>query len=525
MKEECREIKYPIGVQSFNEIIEDGYVYVDKTHFIYSLSKGKYYFLSRPRRFGKSLFLSTVEAYYRGRRDLFRGLALESLTDEWEPHPVFHLDLNNVRYHSEKDLLDKLNLQLAEWEKEYGLCVNPDISDISVSLRFGSLIKNVSEKTGKRVVILVDEYDKPLLNTVDNADLNEVYRSILKSFYSNLKTMDRHIRLAILTGVARFSKVSIFSDLNNLRDISFENDYSAICGVTSEELSQYFRSGIHDLALRMNRHENEVTELLKRMYDGYHFSKVSADIYNPFSLINAFAKGEIGSYWFESGTPSYLVKLLRRMQIPFKNISGVEVDRVYLETAGLLDSDPIPVFYQSGYLTLKGYERDTDSYLLDYPNEEVKEGFLKFLIRSYIPEMLPGSGFTMADFIRAVRDGNAEGFMRSMSSLVAGVPYSEKGSAESHFQNVIYLLFTLLGYYARMEQRTSDGRIDLTVETADRVYIFEFKIDSTPQKAISQIKDKQYWLSYMSSGKEIYLIGADFDTKKRRLDGWVIEKC
>ncbi|MDE6256359.1 MAG: ATP-binding protein, partial [Muribaculaceae bacterium] len=341
---------------------------------------------------------------------------------------------------------------------------------------------------------------------------------------SNLKTQDKYIKLAFITGVARFSKVSIFSDLNNLEDISFAPEYSAVCGVTSEELLTYFKEGIFELGAKLENNEEETVALLKKRYDGYHFSRTSPDIYNPFSLVNTFKREDPGSYWFESGTPTYLVTLLNRINRPFSDLAPVEMDRTELESAGLLDSNPVPVFYQSGYLTIRGYDRDTDSYLLDYPNEEVKEGFLKFLMKSYIPDMMPGSGFTMADFIRAVRDGRPEKFMESMDSLVADVPYSEKGSAEGHFQNAVYLLFTLLGFFARMERRTSDGRIDLTVETPRRAYVFEFKIDSSAGKAMEQIKKKEYWLPYAASGKEIYLIGANFDTRTRRLDGWVIEK-
>ena len=519
MNRKRAEIKYPIGIQTFSEIIEGGYVYVDKTAFIKELSGGKYYFLSRPRRFGKSLFLSTLEAYYEGRRNLFRGVALDSLTEDWEPHPVFHLDLNNRNYKDQTSLIKQLNAHLEYWEEKYG----DERKERDVEERFAYIIRKAYEQTGKKVVILIDEYDKPLLNTIDRPGLAECYRATLKSFYSTLKTQDRYIELAFITGVARFSKVSIFSDLNNLRDISFEDRYSAVCGVTSEELPVYFKEGIQELGSRMGKGAEEMTALLKKHYDGYHFSQSSPDIYNPFSLVNAFAKMDLGSYWFESGTPTYLVTLLGNINRQFSDLAPVEMDRTELESAGLLDSNPVPVFYQSGYLTIRGYDRDTDSYLLDYPNEEVKEGFLKFLMKSYIPDMMPGSGFTMADFIRAVRDGKPEKFMESMDSLVAGVPNSEKGSAEGHFQKAVYLLFTLLGFFARMERRTSDGRIDLTVETSHRVYIFEFKIDSSAGKAMEQIKDKEYWRPYAASGKETYLIGANFDTKTRRLDGWLIE--
>ena len=374
MSQERAEIKYPIGIQSVETLVEGGYLDVDKTSYVYDIVKtGGYYFLSRPRRFGKSLFLSTLEAYYEGRRDLFRGLALDSLTEDWEPHPVFPLDLNSRNYQDETSLIKELNAHLEYWEERYG----DEKSERDVEERFAYIIRKAYEQTGKKVVILIDEYDKPLLNTIDRPDLAECYRATLKAFYSNLKTMDRFIELVVITGVARFSKVSIFSDLNNLEDISFAPEYSAVCGVTSEELLTYFKEGIFELGARLGKNEEETVALLKKRYDGYHFSRTSPDIYNPFSLVNTFKREDPGSYWFESGTPTYLVSLLSKINRPFSDIAPVEMDRTELESAGLLDSNPVPVFYQSGYLTIRGYDRDTDSYLLDYPNEEVKEGFLK----------------------------------------------------------------------------------------------------------------------------------------------------
>ncbi len=515
------KIKYPVGIQSFPKLIEGGFLYVDKTRYIHRLAEdGGYYFLARPRRFGKSLLLSTIEAYYQGRRDLFRGLAIDRLTRDWEPHPVLHLDLNNRNYRDEASLIKELNENLERWEALYG----DEKRDRDVEERFAYVIRKAYEKTGKKVIILVDEYDKPMLSAITNPELSETYTSILKAFYSNLKTMDEYIGMALLTGVARFSKVSIFSDLNNLRDISFEKEFSAICGITHDELTAYFTAGLGELADEWHETVTEVISTLEKHYDGYHFSKNGAAIFNPFSLISVFTKKEPGSYWFDSGTPTYLVNFIRKINRPFSRIAPVEVLASYLETAGLLGSDPVPAFYQSGYLTIKGYDPFLKSYTLDYPNEEVKEGFLNFLMREYIPDMVSGYGFSITDFVQYVRNGQPEEFMKSMESLIAGVPYIEKGSAEAHFQNAIYLLFTLLGYYTRMEDRTSDGRIDLSVETPERVYIFEFKINGSAEQAMYQIKDRKYWLKYARSGKQIYLIGASFSTSTRRLDDYVIER-
>lgn len=520
----AEKVKYPVGIQSFEKLRENGYVYVDKTAIIYSLIENAgYFFLSRPRRFGKSLLLSTMEAYYKGRRDLFKGLALDSLTEDWEPHPVLHLDLNYGQYDGTDALTEILSNHLDEWEKIYG---TPDstIKGGSPGVRFNRVIKEAYERTGRKVVILVDEYDKPLLNTIHRPELAEHYRSQLKAFYSNLKTMDAYIEITVLTGVARFPKVSIFSDLNNLNDISFDNRFAAICGITSEELNHYFQPGIKNLAEKLELSMEEIGKELRQHYDGYHFSDKSPDIYNPFSLMNVFYRGDIGDYWFGSGTPTYLVRLIERGDFPFREIAPTSIGKRYLESAGLLDSDPIPAFYQSGYLTIKGYDKEFQTYTLNYPNEEVKFGFLEYLMDSYIPAAEMGRRFSIPDFIKDVREGRPEAFMKRMESLVAAVPYSEKGSAEGHFQNVVYLLFTLMGHYTRMEDRTSDGRIDLQVETDCYIYIFEFKVDSSSQKAMDQIHEKKYWLREAAGGKEIFLIGANFDTSTRRLTSPAIER-
>ncbi|MDE5807270.1 MAG: ATP-binding protein [Muribaculaceae bacterium] len=518
------EIKYPVGLQSFPEIRERGFLYVDKTQYIYNLIKQKgYYFLSRPRRFGKSLLLSTIEAYYQGRRDLFKGLALDSLTENWEPHPVLHLDLNNGNYTELAGLEEILDMHLKTWEREFEVEGTKENPKASPSIRFSNIIRTACKKSGKKVVILIDEYDKPLLNAVGDEELENDFRSLLKSLYSNLKSMDKYIELGFLTGVARFSKVSIFSDLNNLRDISFEEQFAGICGITSDELDSYFQAGIARLAEKEGTTPQETREMLRLNYDGYHFADVSPDVYNPFSLMNVFAKMRMGSYWFESGTPSYLVRLIEREQWLLRDLAPIEIEANILESAGLLSPDPIPSLYQTGYLTIKDFDRVFRTYTLDYPNREVRDGFISFLVPYYIkPSGQPGQ-FSVKRFVTALTSGDADSFMKLLESMLAGVPYSEKGSAEAHFQNAAYILFTLMGQYVRIEDRMSDGRIDLTVETSRYVFIFEFKIDSTAEEAMRQIHEKEYWLKHIHSGKEIILIGADFSTKTRRLNGYIIE--
>ncbi len=517
-----KKIKYPVGIQTFSEIREGGYLYVDKTAEIFKLFDGKYYFLSRPRRFGKSLMLTTLKAYYDGRRDLFKGLALDSLTDEWEPRPVFHLDLNTGDYDSPEGLLKVLNNLLGEWEEKYGL----HGADLTPSIRFRNVIKSAFELTGKRVAILIDEYDKPMLNAFGNEKLVSEFRSILKALYSNLKTMDAYIEIAVLTGVARFSKLSIFSDLNNLRDISFNKEFAAICGITSDELDQYFDDGIEKLAETYGKTSGEMREELRTKYDGYHFADVSPDIYNPYSIVKACADSSLESFWFREGTPTYLVRLIEKADLPIATAFPYEIDAEELRSAGILSHDPIPVLYQTGYLTIKGYDRDYDTYLLDYPNQEVKQGFLKFLVPYYLSKREAGvNTFSTSKFLREVNEGRIKDFMLSFKSLIAHVPYSEKGTSEDHFRTAIYLLFTLMGFFTKMEDRTSRGSIDLTVETPGYVYLFEFKIDKSARVAMDQIRERRYWEKFLASGKKIYLIGANFNTKTRTLNDYLIEEA
>lgn len=517
-----RQIRYPVGIQTFSTIREKNYLYVDKTHYIYKLfSEGQYYFLSRPRRFGKSLLLSTIEAYYQGRRDLFKGLALDSLTDDWEPHPVLHLDLNFREYKDFNSLTKELQRHLEIWENMYG----NEKRERDVEERFSYVIRRAYETTGKKVVILVDEYDKPMLQAINNGKLADRFRSMLKAFYGNLKSMDRYIEFAMLTGVARFSKVSIFSDLNNLRDISFQNDFAAICGITTPELDGSFAEGIRDLAEANGMTESETKEKLKEWYDGYHFAEVLTDIYNPFSLVNVFAANQFGNYWFQSGTPSHLARALERKPMQLRRMSGFHIDMQTLSSAGIMTEDPITLLYQSGYLTISEVDAEYEELVLDYPNREVKESFLKFLVPYYTSLTEQDSSFAINSFAREIREGNAEVFMGRLSSLIAAVPYGGKGSTpESHFQNAVYLVFTLMGYRVGVEQRISSGRIDMTVETTDHVYIFEFKVDRSAREAMDQISQRGYWRPYEASGKQIVLIAANFDSGTRRLsDDTIIE--
>ena len=374
------DIKYPIGIQNFETLRKGGYVYVDKTALIhYMVTTGKYYFLSRPRRFGKSLLLSTIESYYSGRKELFDGLAIEKLENEWNSYPILHIDLNSQKYDSPESLNDILNDILTKWEKIYGT----EESEVSLSLRFQGIIQRAAEQAGRGVVILVDEYDKPILQSIGNKDLQDAFRNTLKAFYSTLKSKDLYIQFAMLTGVTKFSKISIFSDLNNLMDISMDNRYVNLCGITDSEIHQYFETEIYKLSDVTQQTYKQVCQKLKQQYDGYHFAEYSEGLYNPFSLLNTFAKMKFDNYWFETGTPTYLVELLKKHHYDLHRMAHEETDEQVLNSIDSESTNPIPVIYQSGYLTIKGYDEEFGMYRLGFPNREVEEGFVRFLLPFY----------------------------------------------------------------------------------------------------------------------------------------------
>lgn len=511
--------RYPIGVQTFSEIRENGYVYVDKTQYVHRLVTGsKCYFLSRPRRFGKSVLLSTLEAYFEGRRDLFKGLVLDSLTDDWEPHPVLHLDLNVDQYSDPGTLEKVLNNQLVRWERVYG----DDPSEQTLPLRFAGVIRRAHERTGRKAVVLVDEYDKPLLAAMDDPALQDRYRAILKGFYGNLKSQDRHLRFAMLTGVTRFSKISIFSDLNNLDDISMSRDYACCCGITGQELARDFAPGVADLAAQNGMTPPQALERLRRDYDGYRFAPGQAQgLYNPFSVLNAMSKREFGSYWFATGTPTFLVDLIRRDRWRLSELENAEALSSSLLELATTITDPVPIMFQSGYLTIKDYEKRFETYWLHYPNTEVREGFIYALSRRYLPGERGGADFDVRRFVKDVEAGRAAEFMERLNAMFAAFPYEQIPDRELHFQNALYLVFTIMGFYTRVEYHTSDGRADMVVQTPERVYEFEFKYDRPAAEAMEQIERKAYAAPFLASGKQIIKIGASFLPETRRLE-WII---
>ena len=524
-----KPMKLPIGIQDFESLRIDGYEYIDKTEQIYRLvSEGRYYFLSRPRRFGKSLLLSTIKALFLGKRELFKGLAIDQKEDwDWAVHPVLHLDLNTEKYDKPEVLHDRINLFLEENEQIYG----KREAERSLGTRFEGIIKRAYEKTGQRVVILVDEYDKPLLQAIGNKELQDEYRGTLKGFYGALKSMDGCIKFAMLTGVTKFGKVSVFSDLNNLEDISLDYAYHDVCGITEQELLSYFPTQIDALAERGKLTREECIEKLRKMYDGYHFCEDAPGMYNPFSVLSTFKKQSFGSYWFETGTPTYLVELLRRHYYDLEEMATSEVTSDVINSIDAESTNPIPVIYQSGYLTIKGYDKEFQMYRLGFPNQEVEEGFIKYLAPFYLDNREERSVFDIRSFTSDVREGKPEQFLSRMKSLFASAPYdSVKGDKENHFQNMMWVVFKMMGFYSHTEYHTSDGRIDLLVETPQYRYIMEFKLDGTAEEALQQIKDKNYQLQFFGDAlatkkdqSKTYIIGVNFSKETRTIDRWVIE--
>jgi len=510
-------MKYPIGIQNFGEIRRDGYVYVDKTALMYKMvSEGKYYFLSRPRRFGKSLLLSTLEAYFEGKKELFAGLAVEQVEKDWTRYPILHLDLNSREYKDEASLEAELNRHLEGWEKQYG----DEYKDRATEERFLHVISKAYEKTGLRVVILVDEYDKPLLQTIGNEQLQAAYRSKLKAFYSVLKTLDGKIRFAFLTGVTKFGKVSVFSDLNNLEDLSLLPQYSEICGISEKELHTYFKEGVQQMAEANGMTETECYEQLKTDYDGYHFCWGCAGMYNPFSLLNTLKNKVFRDYWFETGTPSFIVYQLQKTGYPLEAMTEEELSTDTLNSIDIMDENPLPLLYQSGYLTLKSYDARFDEYKLGFPNREVEEGFIKYLLPFYTPKTQDKTTFSIARFVKDIEKGDAEGFMTRLSDFFATGDYQVMGNLEIYFQNTLYVFFRLLGFYVEVERHTTNGRMDIVMQTTDYIYILELKVNQSATVALQQIEDKGYALPFATDSRRLYKIGVNFSTDTRRIDDW-----
>ena len=513
-------MKYPIGVQAFDKLRTEGFVYVDKTALVHKMAQeGNYYFLSRPRRFGKSLLISTLKAYFEGKRELFQGLAMEQLEQEWRVHPVLRLDLNTEKYDSLDSVDKKLDREFKAWENLYGA----DPAETTLPMRFEGIIQRAYEKTGERVVILVDEYDKPLLQAISDKSLQDEYRATLKSVYGALKSMDGCIRFALLTGVTKFSKVSVFSDLNNLNDISMDHRYTEICGISEKELHHYFNEDIQKMADKDGVTYEDMSERLRQNYDGYHFAPNTGGMYNPFSILNVLAKQQFGSYWFETGTPTYLVELLKKNDYALEEMDNTIVGFETLSGIDATDTDAIPVIFQSGYLTIKDFNPRFQSYTLGYPNKEVEMGFTKFLLPHYTASHGVRSAFEIQNFVREVESGDIDGFFTRLRSFFSDTTYEVIRLQELHYSNVLYIVFKLLGFYTQVEYHTSNGRIDLVLQTPDYIYVMEFKLNGTAEDALQQINDKGYALPFASDARALYKIGVNFSPETRNIERWVVE--
>ncbi len=511
---------YPIGIQNFEKIRRDGYFYIDKTALVYQMVKtGSYFFLSRPRRFGKSLLVSTLEAYFEGKRELFEGLAIEKLEKDWTKHPILHIDLNTEKYENLESLENILNDTLYKWEKVYGT----EPSETSLPLRFKGIIRRAYEQTGNRVAIFVDEYDKPMLQAIGNEELQKAFRNTLQAFYGAIKTMDGYIKFAFLTGVTKFGKVSVFSALNNLIDLSMDERYAAICGMTEEEIHDNLEEDLLELANKQKMSYEEVCRELKTCYDGYHFVENSVGIYNPFSVLNTFFKMKFGSYWFETGTPTYLVELLKAHHYDLHCMAHVETDADILNSVDSASTNPIPVIYQSGYLTIKKFDQEFATYQLGFPNREVEEGFMKFLLPFYANTDKVESPFQIQKFVREVRSGDYESFFRRLQSFFADTPYELIRDQELHYQNVLFIVFKLIGFYVKAEYRTSQGRIDLVLQTDEFIYVMEFKLEGSAEEALRQINEKNYAQPFAADPRKLFKIGINFSSQTRNIERWIVE--
>ena len=522
------ERKLPIGIQSFEKLRDEGFVYVDKTEYVYRVAHAAVqFFLSRPRRFGKSLFLSTLKAYWEGKKELFNGLAIEKLEEDnpeaWQKYPVFYFDFNGKDYTKTGALEEKLSAILGRLEKEYD-CVK---KDCSLEERFEDILIRAREKTGLRCVVLVDEYDKPLLETIDNTELQEHNKAVFKGFFSVLKSSDEYIRFVFVTGVTKFHKVSIFSDLNQLRDISLNEEFSGICGITEKELRKDLMPEITSMATHKKITEEECISRLKKQYDGYRFSQDGANVYNPFSLVNALCDKKFSSYWFGTGIPTFLVKVLRNDRFDvrkFTNKTMYATESVLQDYTGD-EMSLIPLLYQSGYLTIDEYDEHLKRYTLCFPNEEVKYGLLNSLMPSYVPDVTKANGLDIFTFEDHIENGRLDELKNYFTALFASITYTSSETVfEHYFQTVIYLVFTLLGQYVICEMHTFSGRIDCKVETDKFVYLFEFKRDESADNALKQIEDKSYDLPFAADSRKIYKIGVSFDSDKRILSGWKVAK-
>ena len=514
---------YPIGIQTFEEIRKFDNLYIDKTEYIYHMThtSGKYFFLSRPRRFGKSLLVSTFQSYFEGKKELFEGLAIEKLEKEWDSYPVLHFDMSFGK-HMEKDQLIRFQLYILENnEKRFGVtCDSPD-----PNVRLANLIQSVYHQTGKQVVVLIDEYDAPLLDVAHDKDSLEVLRNVMRNFYSPLKGSEAMLRFVFLTGITKFSQLSIFSEFNNIKNVSMDEAYAGICGITKEELLTQMSDDIDELATKLELSREETIKELKEHYDGYHFSWPSPDVFNPYSLLNCFADGKTDSYWFGSGTPTYLIHKMKEFHVQPSQLGKVRAKAASFDAATETMTTLTPLLYQSGYLTIKDYDKKLKVYTLDIPNKEIEVGLFDSLLPGYMGQGTDEGRIVIADISEKLNNSDVDGGLQLLADFLETVPYCDNTNYEGHYQQMLYVIFALLtDYNIIVEQHTAKGRIDITLETNSTIYVMELKFNKTAQEALDQINAKHYSDAFKMKEKEIVKVGVNFtvNDEVNTLD-WVIE--
>ena len=511
---------YPIGIQTFSKIREGNYLYIDKTAYVYRMthSASSYMFLSRPRRFGKSLLTSTLHSYFSGRKDLFHGLAMEKLEKEWTEYPVLHLDMSTAKHADSEQLLQELNLKLYGYEQIYGRLEE----EVNPNQRLMGLIKRAYEQTGKKVVVLIDEYDAPLLDVVHERENLDVLRNIMRNFYSPLKACDPYLRYVFLTGITKFSQLSIFSELNNIKNISMDEPYAVICGISEDEIRLQMKDDLEGLAKKLEITPEEALMKLKENYDGYHFTSPSPDIYNPFSLLNAFADGKFGSYWFGSGTPTYLINMLEKFGVEPSEIGNNRVSVEDFDAPTERMTSIIPLLYQSGYITIKNYDEELDLYTLNIPNKEVRIGLMKSLLPHYVGSKAPETTTMVAYLSRDIRNGDMDTALRCLQTFLSTIPQCDNTKYEGHYQQVFYIIFSLLGYYVDVEVRTPRGRVDIVLRTKTTLYVMELKLDKSAGEAMEQIDLKNYPERFALCGLPVVKVAVSFDSERCTIGGWEI---
>ena len=518
-------VNYPIGIQTFDKIRQGGYLYIDKTKYIYEITHpGQYVFLSRPRRFGKSLLMSTFDSYFRGRKDLFKGLAIEKLEKDWTEYPVLHFDLSDIKKGTVEDFGENVNSSLASMEGEFGIAKTSD----NPGTRLKDLVERIYNKTGKQVVLLFDEYDAPLLTVLHDPERLETMRTELQSFYSPIKKLDPYLRFVFITGITKFSQLSIFSQLNNLNNISMLPQYAAMCGITIKELEDNFQEGIAVLAEKYHYSHKQVIDKLLYHYDGYHFAEDSEGVLNPFSLLSAMNNRKFNNYWFSTGTPTFLVNMMRKFHTDLTEIDGSKAMQEDFDAPTENMHNVLPLFYQSGYLTIKDYNPRSGMYTLGYPNEEVKVGLMRILIPFYVQsDPVPASNACW-DISEALMDGDIDKALAAARSYFASIPYQENTlkdapTTEGHFTTMLYVMFSFLNRYVYSQVRNAKGRLDILIKTDTTIYVMELKLDGDLNKALKQINEKDYTIPYQTDGRKVVKVAINFSTEERTIKEWKIE--